>query len=191
MEVVMSEGRSVLLLMDFQQGIVDGHAEVVAPALVAAGRALTAARQADIPVVFVRVAFRAGFPDVSANNLSFSALKAAGLPMTEDDPQTRIVGELAPLPTEPLVTKRRISAFASDLQVLLSGLQAEHLILAGISTSGVVLSTVRHAADSDYRLTVLSDACADRDDEVHRVLLEKVFPRQAEVITTDEWLSRI
>jgi hypothetical protein len=37
----------------------------------------------------------------------------------------------------------------------------------------------------------LSDACADRDPEVHRVLTEKVFPRQAEVTTTDEWIASL
>jgi nicotinamidase-related amidase len=53
----------------------------------------------------------------------------------------------------------------------------ETLLLAGIVTSGVVLSTVRHAADADYRLVVVEDCCADRDAEVHRVLMEKVFAR--------------
>jgi nicotinamidase-related amidase len=53
-----------------------------------------------------------------------------------------------------------------------------------------VLSTVREAADLDYELTILSDGCADADDEVHRVLLEKVFPRQAEVLSIADWLNR-
>jgi len=52
-----------------------------------------------------------------------------------------------------------------------------------------VLSTLRQAADLDYRLTVLADACADPDAEVHRVLTEKVFPKQARVITVDEWIT--
>jgi nicotinamidase-related amidase len=62
-------------------------------------------------------------------------------------------------------------------------------VLAGIATSGVVLSTIRQAADLDYELTVLEDGCADADPEVHRVLMEKVFPRQASVITAQEWIS--
>ena len=65
------------------------------------------------------------------------------------------------------------------------------LILAGIATSGVVLSTVRDAADRDYRIFVLSDGCADRDDEVHAVLTQKVFPRQAWVITIAELAGRL
>ena len=88
--------------------------------------------------------------------------------------------------------KRRVSAFSgSDLDVLLRAKQADTLVLAGIATSGVVLSTLRQAADLDFRLVVLSDACADGDAEVHRVLTEKVFPRQAQVTTTDDWVATL
>jgi hypothetical protein len=38
---------------------------------------------------------------------------------------------------------------------------------------------------------VLSDACADADPEVHRVLTESVFPKAAEVVTTAEWVSSL
>ncbi len=62
----------------------------------------------------------------------------------------------------------------------------EALVLAGIATSGVVLSTVRHAADADYRIVVVEDCCADRDPEVHRVLVETVFVRQTTVVKTEE-----
>jgi nicotinamidase-related amidase len=64
-------------------------------------------------------------------------------------------------------------------------------VLFGISTSGVVLSTVRWAADMDYKLAVVSDACADRDAEVHRVLIDKVFPWQATVVNTQEFLKAV
>jgi len=57
------------------------------------------------------------------------------------------------------------------------------LILAGITASGVVLSTVRDAHDRDYRLFVLADVSADRDQAVHDFLTGKIFPRQAHVIT--------
>ncbi len=67
----------------------------------------------------------------------------------------------------------------------------ETIVMFGIATSGVVLSTLRHAADADYRLIVLKDCCSDRDAEVHRVLTEKVFPRQATVITAAEFLAAL
>ena len=54
----------------------------------------------------------------------------------------------------------------------------------------MVLSTLRQAADLDYRLIVLAAACLDADPEVHRVLTGKVFPRQAEVSTVAQWAGQ-
>ena len=89
-----------------------------------------------------------------------------------------------------MVTKKRVSAFSgSDLQLVLRSLGIDALVLTGIATSGVVLSTLREAADLDYVLTVLRDGCIDRDEEVHRVLMDKVFPRQASVVLAGEWIA--
>ena len=88
--------------------------------------------------------------------------------------------------------ERRHRAFTgSDLELILRAKNIDHLVLTGISTSGVVLSTLREAVDKDYILTVLSDLCADRDEEVHRVLTEKVFPRHADVLSSTAWLSTL
>jgi nicotinamidase-related amidase len=183
--------RPVLLLMDFQHGVVES---LGTPSVVeAAGRAAAGARAAGIPVMFVRVGFRPGYPEVASSNATFSAITSqAGDAYTQDHPATQVHAALAPRGGEPVIVKRRVSAFSgSDLDVLLRGASADALVLAGIATSGVVLSTVRQAADLDYRLTVLADACADRDPEVHRVLTEKVFPRQALVATVDEWIGSL
>jgi Isochorismatase family len=54
---------------------------------------------------------------------------------------------------EPIVVKHRISPFVgTDLETLLRANGIDTLVLAGVHTSGVVLSTVRHAGDLDYRL---------------------------------------
>ena len=58
------------------------------------------------------------------------------------------------------------------------------LVLAGISTSGVVLSTAVEATDRDYRLYVLSDGTADPDEQARDVLLGRIFPRRAQIIDT-------
>lgn len=110
--------------------------------------------------------------------------------MGVDDPETQVHPAVAPGPDDVVVVKKRVSAFTgSDLEVVLRSLGASRLVLGGISTSGVVLSTLRQAADLDYGITVLRDGCADSDPEVHRVLLDKVFPRQADVMTTGEWVA--
>ncbi len=180
-----------LLVMDVQNGIVERLGSAAAPLLDRVATAMDAARRHSIPVIFVRVAFREGAPEISSRNRAFSALTSAGT-MSETSPATQVHTAVAPRPDEIVVVKRRVSAFAgSDLDVVLRAASIEGLILTGISTSGVVLSTTRQAADLDYRITILRDACADGDDEVHRVLMEKVLARQATVTTSDEWISSL
>ena len=181
----------VLLAMDFQRGIVGRLTSGEAVVAVAA-RAVAAARAAGVPVLFVRVAFRPGYPEVVSSPAFSTSVAQAAESMTETNEATALHPVLARRDDEPLVTKRRVSAFTgSDLGVLLRAYDAKHLVLTGISTSGVVLSTVRQAADLDFRLTVLSDACGDRDAQVHQVLTEKVFPRQATVTSSTDWIASI
>jgi nicotinamidase-related amidase len=179
---------TALLVMDVQESIVQRFAgdQGYLPRLAAA---VNAARAAGIGVIYVTVAFRAGYPEVSERNKTFAAIRGGGR-FTAGDPGARIHAAVAPAPGEVIVTKRRVSAFAgSDLDLVLRTGGIDSLVLTGIATSGVVLSTLRQAADLDYRLTVLADGCLDADPEVHRVLLEKVFPRQAEVILIADWAA--
>lgn len=181
-------GKTALLVMDVQVGVVERYGDGSPPLLAALGRAVAAARQGGVAVVYVRVAFRDGTPEISPHNRTFSALAQAG-GFSDADRSTQIHPQVAPAPGDVVVTKRRVSAFTgSDLDVVLRSLEVSSLVLSGIATSGVVLSTLRQAADLDYEITVLSDGCADADPEVHRVLIEKVFPRQASVMTADEWI---
>ena len=180
---------TALLVMDVQPVIL-GMLGDQAPAFAEiTKKAIEAARKASIPVIYVVVGFRAGFPEITdrTQNASFTRVKHSGMPGLVDpgpDPS------LGALPDEMVVTKRRVSAFAgSDLEVILRGHRIDHIVLTGIATSGVVLSTLREAADMDYRISVLSDACADRDSEVHNVLTGKVFPHQAEVLTVAGWAA--
>jgi nicotinamidase-related amidase len=178
--------KTALLVMDVQRGIV-GRFDDDRAYLRRLGAAISAARAAQVPVIYVVVSFRTGHPEISARNRTFTAAVAAG-GFAHDDPATEIHPAVAPAPGDMVVTKRRVSAFTgSDLQVLLSGLEVGTLVLTGIATSGVVLSTLRQAADLDYQLVVLSDGCLDADPEVHRVLTEKIFPRQADVRRVADW----
>lgn len=144
-------------------------------------------------MIFVRVAFRPGYPEASPANRGFSAIaKGRGDEFSEQSEATQVHPGLRPLPDAPIVLKKRVSASAgSDLDILLRSLEVTRIVLTGISTSVVVLSTLREASDRGYQLTVLSDGCADSDEEVHRVLITKIFPRQAEVTTIDEWISAL
>jgi nicotinamidase-related amidase len=178
----MSDENAALLVMDFQEGIVERFGDTAV--VDRAARAIAAARAAGLPVIYVKVDFRPGFPEVSPHNRAFSQVAGSGFL----GDKAGVHPDVAPQPGDIEVTKRRVSAFTgSDLEVVLRSQQIAKLILTGIATSGVVLSTLREASDKDYELVVLSDCCADGDREVHRVLLEKVFPRQAEVLDLETW----
>jgi nicotinamidase-related amidase len=180
------QNKTALLVMDMQAGIV-AMLPNAATILNTTAKAIAKARDQKIPVIYVVVGFRPGGPEISPNNKGFAASKErfASVNMAEF---MKVHEDLKPQADEVVVTKRRVSAFTgSDLEVILRAYGIQHLVLSGIATSGVVLSTLREASDKDYRLTVLADCCADADEEVHRVLTTKIFPRQADVLTVEEW----
>jgi nicotinamidase-related amidase len=177
---------SALLVMDMQVGIL-GMLPDSASIIGNVAKAIAIARDKNIPVIYVTVGFRQGAPEINMNNKGFAAAKERFANVNMAD-FMKVHDDLKPMADEVTVAKRRVSAFAgSDLEVILRSFGINHMILTGIATSGVVLSTLREASDKDYQLTVLSDCCADGDEEVHRVLTTKVFPRQADVLTADEW----
>ncbi|MPZ83778.1 MAG: isochorismatase family protein [Actinophytocola sp.] len=176
--------QTALLVMGYQAGIVGNIAD--ADALVPRmADTIAVARDRGAHIGYVRVAFAdEDYAAVPATNKLFSRL-AEGRPMHADDPATQVHPDLAPRPEDIVVRKTRVGAFSTtDLARRLADRDVTTLVLAGIATSGVVLSTLRDAADHDYRLFVLADRCADGDAEVHDVLTRKVFPRQVDVITS-------
>ncbi|MHB8340130.1 MAG: cysteine hydrolase family protein [Mycobacteriales bacterium] len=177
---------AALLLMDLQAGILDriGADEAYLDRVVATQQR---AEQAGLLVALVRVAFNPGYPEISPRNKGFAAATKAG-GMVLGDPMVEPHPRLLRGNGAVVVTKKRVSAFSgSDLELVLRSHDVTSLVLGGIATSGVVLSTVREAADRDYQITVLEDLCLDSDEEVHRVLTQKVFPRQADVMVAAEW----
>lgn len=192
MDISRKDLTTALLVMDIQTNIVSRFGEASKNLISSLQGAIATARAAGIPVIYVVVGFRKGLPEVSPDNKSFSTYKPKGDALTGLEEPIEIYPVVAPKSGDIVVTKRRVSAFTgSDLEVVLRSLKVQHLVLTGLATSGVVLSTIREAADKDYHLSVLSDCCGDADSEVHTVLLSKVFPRQADVLTAEEWAARI
>jgi nicotinamidase-related amidase len=182
---------TALLIMDVQAGIADYFVKS-GDLLQRLGTAINAARAAHIPVIYAVVTFRKDYPEISPDNKSFAGIRNYRSPAQETTAAELIHPAIAPQPSDIVVTKRRISAFTgSDLELILRSQGIRHLVLGGVATSGVVLSTVREAADKDYILTVLSDCCAEGDEEVQKVLLSKVIPRQADVVTAEEWITTL
>ena len=185
--------RTAILALDCQTGLVSIYAKPEAEFIARTSQLLTAAREAAMPVIFVHVAFRPGLPEVSSRNKLFAAIKFS--------PQHQKLFEaaagaihpaLAPEPSDIVITKHRVSAFSgTDLAMILRAKEIDTLILFGIATSGVVLSTLLEASDADYNLIVIQDCCADLDPELHATLVTRLFPQRAEVFTADELVKAL
>jgi nicotinamidase-related amidase len=184
---------TAVLSMDMQNGIVGVYA-AHAPDLVGrCANVLKSARSHGIKVIHIRVGFRPGLPEVSQRNLLFGAIKLS------DRHQQLFQGAggdihpaLGPGENDIVVTKHRISAFTgTDLAMILRAQEIDTLVLFGIATSGVVLSTLLEASDADFRLIVVKDCCIDMDADLHTCLVDKVFARRATVVTAEEFAGSL
>ena len=182
--------RAAVLIMDYQNDVVLRFAEADDSLLQRAAAVLSAARAAGVPVIYVVITFRPGYPEVPASGV-FNMVRQSGM-LQEGTEGAAIHEAVAPQSGDLIVTKKRIGAGSgSDLECVLRAKGRTHLVLLGIATSGVVLSTARWAADLDYTMNIVSDCCFDRDREVHRVLIEKVLAGMAPPVTAREFIDSL
>jgi len=192
MTTIADPTTTALLIMDYQPATLGFLAD--SDAFVAAAQsAADALRAAGGKVVFVRVAF------TDADYTQFPPRSPMGQRVTRnrpgldaDSPTATLHGGLVVADGDLVVRKTRVGSFSTTkLDVALKDSGIDTVVLAGVHTSGAVLTTVREAHDLDYDVTVLADACADPEDNVHAFLVDQIFPRQARVIRTDELLASL
>jgi nicotinamidase-related amidase len=184
---------TAVVALDCQAGIVSIYAKPPEEFAERASLVLRAARAAGMPVMHIQVGFRPGLPEVSDRNQLFAALKSN--PEHQKlflGPAGAIHPALGPEPSDIVVTKHRVSAFTgTDFEMVLRAKEIETVVLFGIATSGVVLSTLLDALDADFRVVLVPDCCADSDAELHRVLIDRLFPKQARVVTSGEFVKAL
>jgi nicotinamidase-related amidase len=182
--------RTAFVTMDVQPGILALAGITDEPGFLAAiSRGIDEARGRGARIAFVRCAFtEQDYAAVPGHNRMFASIASARL-VPEDDASAAIHPAIAPHHGDIVVTKTRSGAFSTTELARMLGREIDTLVLCGVSTSGVVLSTVREASDADYRTLVLRDGCADPRTTVHQVLLDAVIPLQADVIDIDELAS--
>lgn len=183
-------GDSALLIMDYQVGVLaqlpDGDALAAKMSEVRDD-----AKDVGVKAIYVTVGFRPGHPEVSSQNKMFSGIASHG-GMVVGSPEAAIHPHVSPENEDPVVIKHRVGAFRNtDLLQMLRAHQISKLALAGVATKGVVLSTLRDAADLDFQTVVLRDLCGDVDDEVQEFLMNKVFPVQADVLSSEAWVESL
>ncbi|CAF3480007.1 unnamed protein product [Rotaria sp. Silwood1] len=148
-------------------------------------QAVRASGRSSSRIMFSRVEFRPGYPDASCQNKQLSAITKLNLAIA-GTPGTEFYPGFQPESNEIQFVKHRISAaYNSELLTLLDSRCIKTVVLAGLSTSGVILSTTRQLADMDFRIYILQDAVIDSNSTVHDVLLHSVLSSQANIITVD------
>ena len=190
--LALDRQHTALLIADFYAAILPTLPHAVNRQVVEHTQRLQrAAREAQLFVCYCATVFRPGYVEISERNKTFSARKHSGQPAISD-PVQLIHPAVKPSEGEVVVGKHRVNAlYGTALDLILRANDLNTLIILGYATSGVVLSTVRFAADLDYRLVVVEDCCADQDPEVHDFLTQRLFPRQAEVVTADEVIQAL
>jgi nicotinamidase-related amidase len=184
--------RTAVLSMDCQTGIVSIYARDDKDAFLArVASALNHARASGMTVIHVQVGFRLGLPEVSPRNFLFATIKSSTQRQKLfEEPLGAIPACIAPKEDEVVITKHRVSAFAgTDLAMVLRAKEIDTLVLFGIATSGVVLSTLLDASDDDFRLAVVKDCCADLDSNLHECLIQRLFPSRAAVLSAQEFVE--
>jgi nicotinamidase-related amidase len=183
---------TALLIADFYAAIMSTIAHAVDRQVVEQTQRLQrAARDAGLFVCYCATVFRPGYVEISERNKTFRERKHSGQPAVSD-PVQLIHPAVRPADGEVVVGKHRVNAlYGTALDLILRANNIDTLIILGYATSGVVLSTVRYAADLDYRLVVVEDCCADQDPAIHDFLTQRIFPRQAEVVSADDVMQTL
>lgn len=177
--------KTALLVMHYQTDILELFPSV-APTLLANTRRLCdAARDKGVSVYFAKFHFSPGYPEVSPLNKNGQGVKQLGL-FLED----QISPELGRQADEPIIIAHRASVFfGTDLQVRLSAQGIDTLIMVGIASTGVMLSSVAYASDADFRLFTVKDCCYDPDHVVHDHLFATAFESRTTVLTLADALA--
>ena len=168
-QYTFQRGKTAVIIMDYQRRQLSLFPESFQKEIIArANRVLDRVRKERLPLIHVEVV------------------------RGERTPETEIHPDIRPKPGEILLTKTRTGPFSTTkIDEILKKWGVDTLILLGIRTSGCILTAVRWAYDIDYKLVVLSDCCADAEEDVHKILMEKVFPRQAAVITSEQFFKAL
>jgi nicotinamidase-related amidase len=191
---MMDPAHTAVLSMDCQAGIISIYTRESKDAfLIRAASVLNHARAVGMTIIHIQVGFRPGLPEVSSRNTLFGPIKLSEQHQSLfREPHGTIPDAIAPQNNEIVITKHRISAFAgTDLAMILRANDIDTLVLYGIATSGVVLSTLIDAADADYRLAVIGDCCADLDSALHDCLLQRFFPTRGSVFSSAGFITAL
>ncbi|KAL9094866.1 MAG: hypothetical protein Q9165_002815 [Trypethelium subeluteriae] len=179
--------RTALLLLDFHSIFVQKHGGSNAPAaLEVAAKMRTWAKSQNIQVIHCLIDLDAT-PYPTCKNADRLADTLRALKLTGGEESIELIEGGG---NDIVFTRRpgHVSALnSSGLDDHLQKTGIKSLVLTGLSTSGCVMRTAIAATDAEYVVTVISDGCADKDEGLHNMILEKVLSNRGYVTTAAEF----
>ncbi len=187
----LGPGRSpAVLVVDIVQAYLVDGSPMRAPvdaSVEAAAKLVSAARAADIPVVFTRVSYQPGGSD---GGLFMSKIPALQI-FEEGSELGDFPAEPRPLAGETVVTKQYASAFfGTSLAATLTASGIDTLYICGLTTSGCIRASATDALQHGFRPMVVADACGDREAGMHESNLLDLQAKYADVIDLEQALDR-
>jgi nicotinamidase-related amidase len=139
------------------------------------------------PVLWVRQEFEPDLRD------AFPEMRAKGIRITIKGTQgCEILSELAVAPSDPIIIKKRYSAFyGTNLDETLARLEPDAIILAGINTHACIRTTAIDAYQRDWPVILAADCMDSYDQEHHEVSLRYMRDKLATVMTNEEIRSAL
>ena len=191
-EITFQRGHTSILIADFYADIMDTLPHATGRGVVQKASSLqSVARDAGVMLCYCATVFRPGYPEIGERNKTFRQRKASGQSAIAN-PIDVIHPGVRPRDGEVVVGKHRVNAlYGTGLDVALRANDIRDLVILGYATSGVVLSTVRYGADLDYNLYVVEDCCSDSDAEVHDFLINRILPRQADIVNSEDVIKAL
>ena len=181
--------RPALILVDFVRAYFEPGAQLymgIDSCLHSASRILEAARKAGILVISTQVSFSEGGVDGGVFFNKVDALKH----FVGKAPLGEIMPEVAPLPSEVVITKQYASSFfGTTLSSTLQAAGIDTLIITGVSTSGCIRATTVDAIQYGFIPLVCRDAVGDRNDGPHEANLFDLQAKYAEVMSEESILQ--
>jgi nicotinamidase-related amidase len=193
---------SALLVLHYQNGLVrddgvfafSGSAAQVEKhnCLDRTAAVLLASRAAGLPVIYVNIEFRPGFPELKKPTYPLIESIQERNAFLRGSWDAAVPEELAPEPDDIIVINFDSSAFShTDLDGILRAKGVRQLFLAGIATNWVVESTTRYGAELGYDITVLEDCCQGFSDELHNFAIEKTLPYYATITKSTDFIATL
>jgi maleamate amidohydrolase len=178
--------KPALLIVDFTNGFNDpetfGGGDIGA-AVEKAIDLLAAARRQSLPFAHTRVVYADDGADAGIFCLEAPGLKT----LTEDNPDSHIVPQLAPEPGEYIICKQQPSAFfGAGLHSRLTFHGVDTILHAGSTTSGYVRASVVDGLSHNYRNIVVTDCVGDRATAPHDANLFDMGQKYADLMTCSE-----